>query len=201
MEKVISPGKVDAPELYGLILTGGKSSRMGFDKNLIAYHKKPHSIWTFQLLQRYTTRCFISISKNQDEPETEFIRDEFSDLGPIAAIYSAFKAYHNEAFFVIANDLPFISDEILQCLIEARDPGFQATAFRNPKRAHPEPLACIWEPASFPIIDDFIQKKNYSLLDVLKSLHVKEVILEPAKLFNANTKEDSLVAKAKIKDG
>ena len=200
MVKAIFLSMSDIPELFGLILAGGISSRMGKDKNLIYYKDQPHAQWTYQLLSPLVNRCFFSISKSQNIPDFEYIIDEKEDLGPISGLHSAFKAYPKKAFLVIANDLPFISIDLIKRLILSRDSTRFATAFKDPLKSFAEPLLCIWEPKSFDAIMDSIHQKKYSLVDIMSTMDVKEIPIDSSLLYNANTAEESNAAKQIIRD-
>ena len=52
------------------------------------------------------------------------------------------------AWLVIACDLPFLDAQTLDTLLLARDPGFDATAFRSSHDGLPEPLCAIYEPSA-----------------------------------------------------
>jgi cyclic pyranopterin phosphate synthase len=51
--------------LYGLVLTGGKSSRMGEPKALLNYHGKAHGAWTAELIGAFCEKVFLSAKPGQ----------------------------------------------------------------------------------------------------------------------------------------
>ena len=74
-----------ADKIYGLVLSGGKSTRMGRDKGLIAYHGIPQRDHLYQLLENSCDKTFMSIRKEQEaEISSEFntIVDEDVFKGP-----------------------------------------------------------------------------------------------------------------------
>ncbi len=66
-------------------------------------------------------------------------------IGPLGGILSAMKEYPDADWLVLACDLPFITDETIQTLLDMRDPQKTATAFISTQDALPEPLCAIWE--------------------------------------------------------
>ncbi len=147
------------PPLYGLVLAGGKSQRMGRDKGLIDYHGKPQRLYLAELLDQISERTFLSFRPGQLNVKGEkhsTITDTFFDLGPFGAIASAFRTYPNVAWLVVACDLPFLDLKILNYLVTNRNPSAIATAFNNPINEFPEPLISIWEPKSYAILLQFL---------------------------------------------
>ena len=51
--------------LYGLIMCGGKSSRMGTDKSRIVYQQKEQQYHVYQMLQTFCEKVFISCNAEQ----------------------------------------------------------------------------------------------------------------------------------------
>ncbi|RYD52460.1 MAG: molybdenum cofactor guanylyltransferase [Sphingobacteriales bacterium] len=140
------------PPLYGLVLAGGQSQRMGTDKGLLQYHGQPQREVAFNLLQPYCEQTFISCNASQASgimlPKIE---DRFLGLGPMGGILSAFQAAPDAAWLVVATDLPYLNPETLDYLIAHRNSSALATAFRGYQEL-PEPLLTIWEPRAYPIL-------------------------------------------------
>jgi molybdenum cofactor guanylyltransferase len=145
------------PAVYGLVLTGGQSSRMKTDKATLAYHGQTQLEWAMKLLERHVTKAFVSVRPGQNDPvraRFEQIVDTREGLGPLAGIMAAQERYPDVAWLVLACDLPFLNDRTLAYLLAERDPTRPATAFRahqpdQPKHhGLPEPLCTIFEPGS-----------------------------------------------------
>ncbi|XLS27447.1 molybdenum cofactor guanylyltransferase [Flavobacteriaceae bacterium M23B6Z8] len=135
--------------LYGLVLSGGKSTRMGTDKGQLRYHGKPHREYLYQKLETICDRAFLSIRSSQKsslKPNQDFIQDKDKYRGPFNGILSAHDAFPEVSWFVLACDLPFMDENAISQLISKRDPNKIATAFATQKTQLPEPLCAIWEP-------------------------------------------------------
>ena len=141
--------KNNIAKLYGLVLSGGKSTRMGNDKGLIEYHRVPQREFLYHLLDKVCDKTFLSVRNEQkEELATDFnlIVDENKFRGPLNGILSAHSKYPNMAWLVLACDLPLINDESIAALIANRDSSKIATAYATKDSMLPEPLATIWEP-------------------------------------------------------
>lgn len=147
----------DAPPIYGLVLSGGRSSRMGRDKALLKYHGKSQIEWTAELARLVCERVYVSVRPDQvNDPERARlpqIVDRVENKGPIAGILAAQAAAPDVAWLVLACDLPFIDDPTLRHLIASRDPARVATAYRSTHDGLPEPLCAIFEPRSRALIE------------------------------------------------
>lgn len=147
------------PPLYGLVLAGGKSTRMGQDKGLIDYHGLPQRDHMAELVSRFCEKTFISCRPEQAlEIQGLFppLPDTFLGLGPLGAILSAFREHPDAAWMVIACDLPLLNEATLAELVASRNRSKAATAFNSPFDQFPEPLIAIWEPRSYPIMLQFL---------------------------------------------
>ncbi len=140
--------KAAAP-LYGLVLAGGKSRRMGRPKWALDYHGEPQLTRASRLLGAVCARVFLSVRRDQQDenlPDVPTIADVFPAWGPVAGLLSAMEAHPEAAWLVVACDLPFLDEATLRNLADARDPLRIATAYASARDGLPEPLCAIWEP-------------------------------------------------------
>jgi len=144
--------KKSIADIYGLVLTGGKSTRMGIDKRGINYHGKAQQTLLAGLLNEFCENVYISINTAQKNDFDNYptIKDSFTGMGPMGAILSAMQQNPNVAWLVLACDYPFMDKGTLQHLIKNRMPKAVATAYKS-LEAHqfPEPLVTIYEPKSY----------------------------------------------------
>jgi molybdopterin-guanine dinucleotide biosynthesis protein A len=183
--------------MYGLVLAGGKSVRMGQDKGLALWHGKPHRYYLAEMLNEYCQQVFISV---RDEQATEIgagyqvLTDAVAGMGPMGGLLSAFQKYPDRAWLVVACDLPLLDRETLQYLIDNRAPGSIATTFESPHDRLPEPLITIWEPASYSLLQQKANEGHRCPRRVLISNNI--TILQPPvpqALLNANTPGDAAI--------
>lgn len=143
-----SRNNVNRP-LLGLILSGGKSTRMGKDKGLLQYHDKPQREFLYDLAQTQCEKVFYSLRIDQPIPGPDpVIRDSQQVKGPFNGLLSAHLLYPGASWLVLACDLPLLDETTLKTLVKERDPGMDATALATRASGLPEPLAAIWEPTA-----------------------------------------------------
>jgi molybdopterin-guanine dinucleotide biosynthesis protein A len=150
-----------AAPLYGLVLSGGRSTRMQRDKAGLEYDGQPQLERAVALLRPLVTRTFVSIRADQRDDKQRAAFDTIADLapglGPLGGIQAAQHAHPDAAWLVLACDLPFLEADTLQYLIEHRATARAATAYRSSSDGLPEPLCAIYEPASRAAIDAWIE--------------------------------------------
>ena len=182
------------PELYGLVLAGGKSERMGQDKGGINWHGKDQRYYMADLLKNYTDKVFISCrADQQQEIDAAYqpLPDTFTGMGPYGAILSAFREQPEKAWLIVACDLPLLDKETLDFLIAQRDASGIATAFKNSYDGFPEPLITIWEPKSYPVVLSFLAQGYSCPRKVLINSNTKLLQApNPEALTNVNTPEE-----------
>jgi molybdopterin-guanine dinucleotide biosynthesis protein A len=139
--------------LFGLVLAGGHSSRMGRDKAALEFNGRSQLARAYGLLSPLTAQCFVSVRADQRDDPLRSAYPQIVDLadgprGPAAGIGAAQVAHPGAAWLVLACDLPLLDAATLQHLIASRAPAGLATAYRSHRDGLPEPLCAIWEPAS-----------------------------------------------------
>ena len=182
-------------KLYGLILAGGFSKRMGQDKALMNYHGKTQIEYVHDLLtQAGCQQVFLSHRKDQASyPKITSIHDNASltATGPLVGILSAMKTYPEASWLVLACDLPFVNSQTLLTLIEHRDPSKFATAFKSVHDELPEPLCAIWEGDSYEKAMEFLKQAIHCPRKVLIKSDIKILDQQdPRWLDNVNDLEE-----------
>jgi molybdenum cofactor guanylyltransferase len=191
------------PEVYGLILAGGSSSRMRRDKATLAYKGISQLDRAFALACRHASRVFVSVRASQTadpaRAQHPMIVDSIQGEGPIVGIRSALAAYPHAAWLVLACDLPFLSDTALAQLLNERDAAGLATAYRSTYDGLPEPLCAIWEPAAAAALASYQEAGGRCPRKFL--IQQKARLLDPQDgraLDNINTPEEYAEALATI---
>ena len=181
--------------LYGLILAGGSSTRMGRDKAALEYRGQAQLDRAFALAERHVPNVFVSVRVHQTMDAARaprpLIVDSVEGEGPLVGIRSAFAAHCQAAWLVLACDLPFLSDAAVDNLLRERDSTALATAYRSVHDGLPEPLCAVWEPASAQLLAayqaaggrcprKFLVRHGARLLEAV----------DPSALENVNTPEE-----------
>lgn len=182
--------RIETPVLNGLVLIGGKSTRMGVDKAQLSYHGLPQSDYAVSLLENEGLETFVSVRAHQKVEHHTTIQDALVGLGPFGAICTAFMKNPNEAYLVLATDLPFVSEEVIDKLLKNRNPKKIATAIKGKSSKFMEPLITIWEPKSYPILLNYLAQGYSCPRKILINSDVEIVEIEDAFIRNVNTPDE-----------
>lgn len=181
--------------IYGLVLAGGESRRMGRDKALLVRDGHSQLAHIAALLEGITERVYVSSRQDQqDDPERsrfENIVDRYEGIGPIAGILSAMDAQPNADWLVVACDLPNIDEATLSFLIEKSNRKQPFTAFKSNYDGLPEPLCALYRCGSDAIVRRFVEDGIVCPRKIL--IRSDTLLLEqpnPVALDNINTPDD-----------
>jgi len=184
------------PKINGLVLVGGKSTRMGTDKSQLNYFGKPQKEHVKELLEKNTLKTYYSVQK--DAGNENEIHDSFLNLGPFGGICSAFQKDPNSAWLVLATDLPFVNDELIELLLSKRNPSKIATAIKGKGKEFVEPLIAIYEPKAYPILLQYLAQGYSCPRKPLINSDVEIVEVDDALIRNINTPEEFKAVKDEL---
>lgn len=120
----------------GVVLAGGKSSRMGTDKALLTWQGKS---WLAQMVDLLTGIGAEQVVVSRNVPcEYNTLEDKFPDCGPLGGIHAAM-CFSQLPVLIVPVDVPAVSEANLHALI-ACDAHADIVAFEN------SPLPCFVRP-------------------------------------------------------
>jgi molybdopterin-guanine dinucleotide biosynthesis protein A len=176
--------------VQGLVLAGGKSTRMGKDKTRLIYHSKKQLDHTVDLLENNLLRTYVSVASADQSENLRTIEDKFLDLGAFGGICSAFQKDPNKAWLVLATDLPFVDQDLIKLLLKHRNPTKIATAIKGKTKPFVEPLIAIYEPKAYPVLLSYLAQGYSCPRKVLINSDVEIVEVDDHFVRNVNTPED-----------
>jgi len=194
-----------------IILAGGKSLRLGYDKVLETVGRRSLVEKVVQTVATLSDNIIIVTASERTMPEFDHypnlkvVYDMYPGKGPLNGIYTGLYASGTRCNIVVAADMPFLNIPLLQYMIEQVD-DFDMVTPRVGDRV--EPLHSVY---TRDCMDTIMQMFEEGVLGVHK-LHsrvktryidVDEITrFDPAKLsfFNINTEKDLLKAR-KLHEG
>jgi molybdenum cofactor guanylyltransferase len=151
---------------YGLVVCGGKSSRMQQDKSMLNYHGKPQRYHVYGMLQPFCEKVFISCNEMQSlsiDLGYEQLADNkrYVDIGPMAGLLTAFANFPGKNILFIGCDYPFLSKPDLEEFSALCKN--QPAAFFDQQDSMYEPLLAWYPYSCMPMLHEMFTTGTYSL--------------------------------------
>ncbi|MEY4631030.1 MAG: hypothetical protein RIQ81_1150 [Pseudomonadota bacterium] len=147
----MTPASVDNLPVFGLVMTGGASTRMGSDKASITYHAEPQWRAAAEILRPLCNEVYWSCTTEQMinwQIGNRAIIDAIPGHGPASGLHAAFTKFTAATWMVLGCDYPNASTEDLKLLLAARSPDFDVITFSGDGGKNIEPMISLWEPAA-----------------------------------------------------
>ena len=160
--------RCNAP-VFGGILIGGASSRMGRPKHLIPHAGKTWLERTAGVLRSVCAQVAI-LGAGEVPPElADCLRlsDAPGLRGPLAGILAAMRWAPTRSWVMAACDLPALTAEALQWLQSTRRPGVWATLPRLRPDFPPEPLLAFYDFRSRLVLERQAAAGNFKVADLV----------------------------------
>jgi molybdopterin-guanine dinucleotide biosynthesis protein A len=110
--------------ITGIILSGGKSSRMGENKSLMKLGNRTVIEHTLSLMQSIFSEVIL-VTNTPDEYQflnIPLFEDIYRYAGPLAGIHSALRNSKTEKNFIISCDIPLITKVMIEYIINYDTP-------------------------------------------------------------------------------
>ncbi|MEN1969407.1 molybdenum cofactor guanylyltransferase [Lentibacillus sp. N15] len=160
----------------GVILAGGKSSRMGKTKSLLPLRNKPVITHIIEEMGKITDTIVIVTN---DPPAHAFlqlpiVQDRYLEMGPLAGIETALFHQDADLYILAACDMPFIDQQVYRHLIK-QSTDSEAVIPVYHKRNNP--LSGIYKKTVLPVIQQQLDKdirKVDRIFDPLRVTYVND---------------------------
>jgi molybdenum cofactor guanylyltransferase len=185
------------PGLTGIVLTGGKSSRMGAPKALLSLFGDLLINNAIRSLQGVADYIRIIGPKPEYSAFGAVSEDVYKDCGPLAGIHAGLRASRTELNLVIAVDMPFLTHKLLRYI--ARRAQSHELLVTVPRiGGFTQPLCAVYRRGFGAIAEKSLAAGHYKidpLFAPASTLYIEEVELRSegfdVSLFqNINTPED-----------
>ncbi|MGA8119296.1 molybdenum cofactor guanylyltransferase MobA [Rouxiella badensis] len=177
--------------ITGVILAGGRSSRMGQDKGLVQVNGLPLFVHIAKRLAPQVNTLLISSNQNQEHYAAFYpvIGDLIPDYaGPLSGMLAALVASETEWVAFVPCDVPAFPDNLVQRLWNAR--GQSAAVYAtDAERAHP--ALCLLNKSLIPTLRDYLTRGERKVMLFFTQCAAQQVTFDDPSCFaNLNTPED-----------
>ena len=179
--------------IFGVILAGGESRRMGADKALVPLAGRPMIEW---VAERFAPQVeVLSLSANGDSARFAFlglpVLPDDARKGPLSGILSGLRwaaPLGATALVSVPCDGPFLPPDLVPRLCLAAEGGLPAMATSD---GDLHPTCAIWPISLIPALTAFLASDAVPRLRDFANPHgAQQAAFPPGSFSNANTPED-----------
>ncbi len=188
------------PGVSGLLLAGGRSTRMGRDKRFLDVGGQPLIFRALSVLEQIFEEVLISVAEPVEElKETahRIIPDRIPGCATLGGLLSGLEASHQSCVFAVACDMPFLNEALVRRMAEEAE---NADVVMAKLSSGVQPMHALYSKACVPYLEQMIARhclKLQALLDlpgltirVLEEESVRKVDPQLLSFMNVNTPAD-----------
>lgn len=180
-----------------IILSGGKSSRMGSNKAFLKLKGKPFIEHQIEMLKEIFDEIIISANtpSEYEHLDLPIIKDIYPKKGPLGGIYTGLMNSNNLYTFMLACDMPFVNMELIKHLKSLIN-DFDVVVPKSDRGF--EPLHAFYSKNCIGPIKKQLEADNLRIISFFPDVNVKVVEMNSLtssegfkdSIKNLNTKEE-----------
>jgi len=177
-------------KVTGVILAGGKSTRMGQNKALLPYRGRTLIESVIETMTSVFSRVVLSVHQPNAYPQLSLptILDRYQGIGPMGGITSALESGESK-IFCVGCDMPFLNADLIRkiCNFDSFDAVIPVGQNR------PQVLHALYSQSLLTSFQEGIRTRRYRLTDALENsnvLYLHDLDPEGRSFQNLNTPAD-----------
>ena len=178
------------PNLTGIILSGGKSTRMGENKAFIEIEGIPIVHRIQNLFERLFDEVIIVTNqkRNFSDLNAKIYEDLIPNRGVLGGLYTGLFFSSFVFSFCVACDMPFLKESVIKFLIENID-GYDVVVPKTKDGL--QPLHAIYSKNCLEPIKKIIDEGKFKIIDLYWMVKVK--IVEEQEFFSLDPMRESFI--------
>jgi molybdopterin-guanine dinucleotide biosynthesis protein A len=183
-----------------VILAGGNSSRMGFDKQYIKLNGMLLIERQIQVLQSVFSEIVIVSNKPElyQNYNCILIEDQLRDFGPMGGIHAGLTAAKSQFSYFIACDMPYMNQAYIKYMLNMISEENHNQAIITRFGQWLEPFNAFYSKSAISVFEQAYHEKTKKISKTLEKAQVRYIEEEEARRFspdwsmfaNINTQED-----------
>ena len=180
-----------------VVLTGGKSSRMGRPKALLPFDGEPLIVHAVRRLESLFSEIIVVAAAEQELPPlpARLVRDQVAYQGPVAGIYYGLREARGAIGFVTSCDVPFLNLRFISYLLSQISDYDVVVPYWEERF---QPLFAVYRREVAPLLKDQLERGELRPISLYKKVRTREVAPDEIRRFdpeglsflNMNTPED-----------
>ena len=156
-----------------VILTGGKSSRMGRPKALLPFDDEPLIAHIVRRLGRVFAETVVVAAPDQELPPLPvlLVRDQVAYQGPVSGIYHGLKAATRDVCFVTSCDAPFLNLALISHLLSQIADWDVVVPFWQERF---QPLHAVYRTKVAPLLKDQLERGELRPISLYGKVRTRE---------------------------
>ncbi|MFM9826520.1 molybdenum cofactor guanylyltransferase [Flavobacterium sp.] len=148
------------------ILCGGKSSRMQSEKGLVLYQNKAFIEHIIDAVLPISENIqLVTNSIEYDYLGFKIVKDIVLEKGPLGGIYSALVHSDFDDNLILSCDIPLISSQMIQLLVDTHTENVDISVFGNHERIHP--LIGMYSRNLISVLKEAIDLNSLKMMDFI----------------------------------
>ena len=148
-----------------IVLSGGKSSRMGTDKCDLNYNGKSLISIAVEKMRALGIEDIIASGYRGKDCDAKVVSDDIMK-GPLSGILKGLMAMSNDRAFVISVDVPLVRKESIKRLLDySLETGLEITILRHKGKI--EPLISVFDRSVASKIEDVLKEEKHSVMKLV----------------------------------
>lgn len=177
-------------DITGIVLAGGRSSRMGSDKAMIEFEGKKLIEYSLGIMREVAATTIISANNAQyADFGATVVSDNYKDIGPLAGLEACLRISGTRVCLFAPCDTPFLNVEFLNTILEnITDYDAVVPISSNGKM---EPLTGYYSREILPVVVQQIERGDFKVQNLLKKIRTNFLPFENHRILkNINTPDD-----------
>ncbi|KJR99946.1 MAG: hypothetical protein VR68_07800 [Peptococcaceae bacterium BRH_c4a] len=165
-------------KISGIILAGGKSSRMGKNKALLEIDGLTLIERVAAIMSGVCSEIIIAGDSSGTLNKTGYrsVPDIYPGCGPLSGIHAGLSAARNQYSFIIACDMPFVDEKLMRKIIDQAEDSYEAVILKTGKFY--EPLFSLYGKGYVRAAEASIEKGVYKVTASLSLVRWKTVSVD-----------------------
>ncbi len=182
--------------IVGVVLAGGKSTRMGMDKALLEKSNRQFIQIAIDTLKEVTSRVVVSCREacQYGEYDLPVVFDEIDGAGPLSGMHAVMKNIQADYYIFLPIDNPLVPGALFEYMLQSAGDCDALVPYIG---GYFEPLCAIYHRRCFPLIEKFLASGERKVRSFYSEAKIcpfteEEISLfgEPEKIFfNINHKD------------
>lgn len=175
----------------GIILAGGKSSRMGVNKALVLFQNQRMIDIASAKLARFADTILVSSNEPIPDFDGQRVPDVIFEIGPLGGLFSCLNVSATEINLVIPCDVPLLPASLYEQLWPLAS-AFDVVIPRLPD-GKLEPLIGFYKKSTLAAMEEMIAANDFKLLHLFNKVNTYYFDIQETGIFkNVNTPNDLL---------